>query len=181
MTEPLQAPLQCPRCDVPLFEGTRGIFTLQGCGQCGGIWLDNDASRRIVQRYEPSAAHLADLAAKNASTIGVPDTSAKCPVCSELLRRVSAPPTRIQLDVCTAHGTWFDRRELQMVMQALHAPLAPPQPLFAEEARPVVVQHVAAAPAPTAREIAAELYREQQRQENYRKTFSAVLDLLIKN
>lgn len=35
-----------------------------------------------------------------------------CPVCKEQTRRVSVPGTRHDVDVCDAHGTWFDCDEM---------------------------------------------------------------------
>jgi hypothetical protein len=35
------------------------------------------------------------------------------------MRRVSVPAARCWIDVCAAHGAWFDRWEVQVVAHAL--------------------------------------------------------------
>jgi hypothetical protein len=41
-----------------------------------------------------------------------------CPVCGAPMERSVAGQTRVELDTCRSHGTWFDRDELGRVAQA---------------------------------------------------------------
>ncbi|WP_394834618.1 zf-TFIIB domain-containing protein [Pendulispora rubella] len=112
----MEAPLVCPHCpNRPLFEGARGTVKLHGCGVCGGVWIGNELAARLLQQLEPDAVALADQAAGHGMPF--PQVSARpaCPVCGVDLRRITVHGTRTELDLCDAHGTWFDRDELQSV------------------------------------------------------------------
>jgi Zn-finger nucleic acid-binding protein len=92
--------------------------TLQGCGHCGGIFLDNDGSTYVTRRVDPEIALLADRAAMNGAgrPLDLAATLLACPACATPMSRVRA--AGIDLDVCAAHGTWFDRGELHRVIDA---------------------------------------------------------------
>jgi Zn-finger nucleic acid-binding protein len=114
--------LSCPRCNGTLFEGKAEGVTMLGCGVCGGIWLDNDGSMEITRNAHPEVMALADRARDHAVTrVDTGPTSvATCPVCKTAMRR-----TRVinvaDVDVCAAHGTWFDAGELELIARALIA------------------------------------------------------------
>jgi Zn-finger nucleic acid-binding protein len=105
----------CPRCTAVLFAAETGGVTLNGCGRCGGIWLDNEACQAVVRSYDPAVVALARRAASHA-TARPRATEIACPVCNARLQRAQAGG--IVLDVCADHGTWFDRAELELVMGA---------------------------------------------------------------
>jgi Zn-finger nucleic acid-binding protein len=45
-----------------------------------------------------------------------------CPICHELMNRVQfAKCSHIVVDVCSSHGTWFDKDELQRGVQFIRA------------------------------------------------------------
>jgi Zn-finger nucleic acid-binding protein len=118
--------LTCPRCRAPLFETRAHDVTLRGCGACGGIWLDNEGSLRIVKKCDDQVLEMVDRASRHAtSRPDVTTADLPCPVCAKAMRRVRAPRTSVDLDVCAEHGTWFDERELRIVMMAF-APRAAP-------------------------------------------------------
>ena len=138
----------CPRCRMPLFEGfTHGIMML-GCGQCGGVWLDNEASQEVVRRIDRDVTELAERVASHAKVVADarPD-KLPCPSCSRPMTRLRVPGTTIDLDVCAPHGTWFDAHELKVVALA-YAPLpAPMRPNSeAELAAYRAQQHPSASP-----------------------------------
>jgi Zn-finger nucleic acid-binding protein len=118
----------CPRCALPLVEGRAGEVVLRGCGGCGGVWLDNESARHALNEPATGAIELAKRASGRASRH--PDRVAlvRCPTCRATLGRV-AHPTGLEIDVCPAHGTWFDGDELARVLEAAHphakAPAAP--------------------------------------------------------
>ena len=176
MVESRPTEFPCPRCGVALFEGRSNDVTLCACGSCGGVWLDNEVARRLVRACPPEAERLADLAADYATVLGVPAGPADCPVCRATMRRVMVPPTSVEVDACDAHGTWFDRRELQAVVAGTPRPAPPPDALPSSPGRTFFPP----TPAPTAREIARELYAEQRRQEQSRAIVIDLFGLLTK-
>lgn len=111
----------CPRCKAALFATTVHEVTLLGCGLCGGIFLDNDGSTAVTQRVDPEIAKLADRAATRGAgrLVDLRAERVACPVCAASMSRVRAGG--IDLDVCAAHGTWFDRDELHRVIDAYAA------------------------------------------------------------
>jgi len=116
--------MPCPRCAQSLFEGRAGDVAVHGCGACGGIWLDNEGSRRITERRDARIVELAERASRHATA--KPETHASgipCPVCASAMTRVRARRAAIELDVCAAHGTWFDDHELALVARAYAQPL----------------------------------------------------------
>jgi len=119
----------CPRCQVALFAVRANYVTVQGCGVCGGIWLDNAGTIAITKTVDPQIAVLASRAEKNAALRVSPGGQRlDCPICGKQMQRVNASHLA-ELDVCPAHGTWFDPGELRRVMSAIHTkdddPLAP--------------------------------------------------------
>jgi Zn-finger nucleic acid-binding protein len=111
--------MTCPHCRVPLVAGRTISTVVQACGHCGGVWLDNAASQRILRSFDGDAVMLAHAAdahadAPYAATIGV----ALCPDCGAELQRVGVEAARAFVDICKLHGTWFNRGDLALVSQA---------------------------------------------------------------
>jgi Zn-finger nucleic acid-binding protein len=102
--------LRCPHCRRRLVSVRAGQVELAGCGSCGGIWIDNDSARRVLASPDDVVGKLADRAGTNAPNPPRRQTSPACPRCAEVLDRLASHG--IDLDVCVAHGTWFDAFEL---------------------------------------------------------------------
>jgi Zn-finger nucleic acid-binding protein len=121
----------CPRCQLDLVQATADGIAMLGCGTCGGIWLDNEGARAVVQRHHPAVEEIAKRAGAAAMRVVVDrlgQTSLlHCPVCGRDMRRVVAADVA-DIDVCVAHGTWFDAKELQRVSRKLHQPAPRPLP-----------------------------------------------------
>lgn len=109
--------LACPVCKVPFASGKTASATIQACNTCGGVWLDNELSSRIVQTVDPEAVALADEAAAHAEKETAHGELA-CPACGVTMRVVTVDVANVDLDVCPEHGTWFDRNELETVTRA---------------------------------------------------------------
>jgi Zn-finger nucleic acid-binding protein len=109
----------CPRCDLPLYEGTTSAVTLLGCGDCGGIWLDNANAQRAVASLDARVTALASRASTHARRIADRATAARCASCRAPMRRVKTTQLEVEVDVCAEHGTWFDKDELTLVLEAL--------------------------------------------------------------
>ena len=90
------------------------------CASCHGLWVDAGTFDRICTDREKQSAVLG-----NASELFRPGDRdipkvryVKCPECQELMHRVNfAKCSGIVVDVCRGHGTWFDRDELQHIVQ----------------------------------------------------------------
>ena len=108
--------LRCPLCQQRLVTARVLDVALSGCGGCGGIWIDNESARKIVEKPDAVFADLAARAAKNAKH-GRPTGLPKCPSCKVGLDRVTSQG--IELDVCSQHGTWFDVGELRRLVNSL--------------------------------------------------------------
>ncbi len=112
--------LVCPRCDVALFEGKAQETALFGCGKCGGVWLDNVGSQRLVNALDQGILSMGDRAAAVTSAAKTNTAPAiACPICREALKRSSF--SGVDLDVCAAHGTWFDRGEMRRVAEGIQS------------------------------------------------------------
>jgi Zn-finger nucleic acid-binding protein len=104
----------CPRCYVALAELGITAGTAEGCPKCSGVWLDDAAFAEVrTQLY----ARLAGTPHEDADPR--PDRSAPlaCPQCKKPMLRTRVG--HVEVDVCTGHGTWFDRDELARVAQAI--------------------------------------------------------------
>ncbi|CAN5609495.1 hypothetical protein BH09MYX1_BH09MYX1_27090 [soil metagenome] len=110
--------MPCPRCGAPLFAGKGETTTIHGCGKCGGVWLDNDASRRVVQAFDFEIVNLARRASQIGTTVD-DALAVGCPICRATLVRTIV--RGVALDVCASHGTWFDKDELRRVADAFEA------------------------------------------------------------
>lgn len=107
--------LSCPRCAAQLHLAHVSSVQLHGCGRCGGLWLDNASAARLLARSCPEIGSLADLASQNAQQHADVEGAIRCPACQQALKRVPGGDPTLLIDICEAHGTWFDRGELQQV------------------------------------------------------------------
>ena len=97
---------------------------LNGCGACGGIWVDKEGARRVVEKPYEVFADLAGRAARNATEKGKRSDAPACAVCAAALEPIVAPKVAVTLDICRAHGTWFDALELATLVHAMQNPAA---------------------------------------------------------
>lgn len=110
-------------CEAQLFAAELEGFNLAGCGACGGVWLTHGAASRVMSGRVLQASRLADqLAGKTKPNPALLAQRAHCPECRTELARVHT--VGVEIDVCAEHGTWFDRGELDRLMDAV----APPAP-----------------------------------------------------
>lgn len=115
-------PLPCPRCRNDLDATVIDKILVDVCAPCGGVWLDHNAFETLVQGRKFS-----DLSKK----LNIPgyevqpaklkqsekdELYVRCPICELFMhRRNYAKRSGIILDVCAAHGIWFDANELSRV------------------------------------------------------------------
>jgi Zn-finger nucleic acid-binding protein len=103
----------CPRCAGALERVELTDLVLGRCPQCAGVWLDNGFSSRLAGgQLSPSAL----VVSRQAPVVAAPPPSGpllQCPLCGVAMRRSLVLAARLEVDACAAHGTWFDRGELE--------------------------------------------------------------------
>lgn len=117
--QPDRAGTECPHCSGAMFQGPVGGMTVHECGTCFGLWLDRNAFDLVCRDHERQASVLADRPGETAAATwdGGPVRYRKCLVCSQLMNRTNyAQCSGVIIDVCAAHGVWFDRDELQRIV-----------------------------------------------------------------
>jgi Zn-finger nucleic acid-binding protein len=111
----------CPRCRLELKPVLIGSSNLQECPRCEGIWVDGDSLQQICSDREKQAAVLGvatPLPAPGSAGLEEKIRYLPCPACKKLMNRVNfAHCSHVIVDVCAAHGTWFDRDELRRIVE----------------------------------------------------------------
>jgi Zn-finger nucleic acid-binding protein len=129
----------CPLCGTLLAICPIPDGEMRWCGRCYGVWLDNRACRTLVadglsersrdkihwvsqQKKQPTLAPEGHGYRRRVATNAADDTRA-CPMCQGPLSfhatDSSQHGARVVLDVCPAHGTWFDQGEAWALLQAI--------------------------------------------------------------
>ena len=88
---------------------------MRGCTQCGGVWLSRVEVERLTRERDDELAKASWRAfgvVAMLSPRGDNRARLTCPECGSALTRAEIPETIYEIDVCAAHGTWFDRGEL---------------------------------------------------------------------
>lgn len=106
----------CPRCQVSMATRMVGDFNVTGCEKCGGLFIVHetfemmqDTSQRVIETGEVSKPVRIDVEKKIAYL--------RCPVCRTMMNRKNfGQISGVIVDVCGYHGTWFDRGELEKIM-----------------------------------------------------------------
>ena len=114
---------RCPRCRIPMTAVVIGNTDLIECPKCEGLWADKESVEQICADREKQSAVLG--AASHVSQESNLEEKVRylpCPVCNKLMNRVNfAHCSHVIIDVCTAHGTWFDRDELRQIVEFIRA------------------------------------------------------------
>ena len=106
-----------------MLEGQIGPLQIQQCERCHGIWLDTETFAQVCQDAGKQSAVL------GASRTWEPAADCNpmriryrtCPRCTNHMNRLNfARCSGVVVDICGAHGTWFDRDELQRIVQFIH-------------------------------------------------------------
>ena len=114
-----EAKLSCPRCKVDMPAVVIGKTNLRECPKCEGIWADTASLEQICADREQQAAVLGTAAPLPQDDNDLENVRyIPCPVCSTLMNRVNfAHCSHVVVDVCRAHGTWFDKDELRRIVE----------------------------------------------------------------
>jgi len=111
----------CPRCRHPLEAGPGDDARIHECPRCGGMFVARDALADILCRAEVGGA-LREASAPGASEARPARVLGEvryveCPLCHSSMNRVNfGKVSGVIVDVCKAHGTWFDAGELTRVV-----------------------------------------------------------------
>ncbi len=117
----------CPRCGKELRRSSATSVTIRACLSCGGAFLDNTATSRLMSLLPDDTLALAEGFDQAARRDVDTAKAIACPVCSRPMNRVHVKAAGVDIDTCAAHGTFYDRRELVTVARAckrVRAPLA---------------------------------------------------------
>ena len=107
-----------------MLRGEIGSCVLDHCGTCLGVWLDTETFKRICQDADQQTAMLgAPQMLDNLSPPQDPNIRyRKCPRCADVMQRINfARCSGVVVDVCQAHGTWFDHSELHRIIAFVRA------------------------------------------------------------
>jgi Zn-finger nucleic acid-binding protein len=114
----------CPRCDghPALTRITIGKAMLNECGKCHGLWVDKFSFEQICTDREQQAAILGP-AIKVPPPVGREKVRyIRCPECDELMQRMNfAGASGVVIDLCRQHGSWFDDKELQRIIEFIRS------------------------------------------------------------
>jgi len=114
----------CPRCKVEMEAVLIGKTHLEECPRCEGVWADADSVRKICADQEQQAAVLGMPASQAAETANIEEHIhyMPCPICKQLMNRVNfAHCSQVIVNVCSQHGTWFDKDELRRIVEFVRA------------------------------------------------------------
>jgi Zn-finger nucleic acid-binding protein len=115
----------CPRCEEnpPLRRVTIGKVMLNECEACEGYWVDKFSFEQICTDREQQAAILGP-----AIRVPLPEFKRekirylRCPECHELMQRMNfAGASGVVIDICPHHGSWFDEKELQRIIEFIRS------------------------------------------------------------
>jgi Zn-finger nucleic acid-binding protein len=113
----------CPICQIGMDTVVVGATNLRECPQCEGIWADAESLQKICADREQQAAVLGIPHSLPVDTNSLENVRyVPCPVCNKLMNRVAfAHCSGVVVDVCKAHGTWFDKDELRRIVEFIRA------------------------------------------------------------
>jgi Zn-finger nucleic acid-binding protein len=110
--------LECPRCHRALVRGGEQGEIVEVCSHCDGSFILNDALARLIEAAharEDAYGDQPDAPPKHALERDV--RYLPCPRCRETMARMNfGHRSGIMVDICRTHGTWFDRGELDAVL-----------------------------------------------------------------
>lgn len=108
----------CPRCDAPLAPRAVGDIVIDECRACHGVFLDRTAVERVVtDRRQARAEALLGALPRGEAPVASQRMYVKCPLCKTVMNRKQfALGARTIVDVCRAHGTFFDAGELPRII-----------------------------------------------------------------
>lgn len=114
----------CPRCKGQLASKELAHVIVRECEGCQGLWVDADSFQAVCEDRAKQAllSGMAKGPEVKTSASAAQVTYLPCPDCGKMMNRVNfARVSGILMDVCKAHGTWFDRDELRQTVEFIRA------------------------------------------------------------
>jgi len=114
----------CPKCaETPMHTVQVGKCHFWECPACDGMWLDATTLQQICAEKDAQAAVIGmPTAPREPMHVEANFRYVPCPVCQQLMNRVNfARMSGVIVDVCKAHGTWFDKDELRRLVEFIRA------------------------------------------------------------
>lgn len=108
--------LHCPRCAVALRERSVKDLSVVYCPDCGGAFVRREDVGRLPKKNDAELDAVAfQIRPEGMKRLFRADLapSIGCPICRAPLRREEIRFSRVQVDVCDAHGIWFDWGEMK--------------------------------------------------------------------
>lgn len=109
--------MNCPTCSQAMLVLELDQVEIDYCTSCRGIWLDSGELELLLD-----SADAAEHVLRSFREAQTDEKKRKCPICLAKMDKVHAGQTggELQLiDRCPRnHGLWFDRGELQRVLQS---------------------------------------------------------------
>jgi Zn-finger nucleic acid-binding protein len=107
----------CPRCRISLTTIVVGETDLEECARCGGMWSVVQTFERLCADAEAQAAVLTFLDQRTPVETTLKISYVPCPECEQLMNRSNfARSSGVIIDICKAHGVWFDAEELPKII-----------------------------------------------------------------
>jgi Zn-finger nucleic acid-binding protein len=114
----------CPRCrDAVLARRTFDDIAIESCPRCRGAFVDTVSFERVIRaRGEIRSLELPPDPPASAGRSADFSAYVRCPECNNLMNRYNyARISGVIVDICRAHGIWFDRAELAGVIEFVRA------------------------------------------------------------
>lgn len=111
----------CPRCGVGLNLLQIAETSLRECKKCDGLWADVETFENICAEKEKQSAVLSFIGNRVEHKLSEKVKYVACPDCKQLMNRNNfARSSGVILDICKAHGVWFDSNELPKIIEFIH-------------------------------------------------------------
>jgi Zn-finger nucleic acid-binding protein len=113
---------ECPRCKAGLSLLRIGDIGLRECQRCEGVWSDAITFENICADRESHAMVMQWSGTKHENLQKTAIQYVPCPECKKLMNRNNfARSSGVIIDICKAHGVWFDAEELPRIVEFIHA------------------------------------------------------------
>lgn len=107
----------CPDCKETLHLIEVGEHRVQECNRCGGLLVDHETLQHLTHARETEAGVSMPGQVKRRTLDGGSVRYRGCPTCASIMTpRNFGGRSGILVDVCKAHGVWFDEDELTHVL-----------------------------------------------------------------
>jgi len=107
--------MECPVCENAMITLELSDVEIDHCTNCGGIWLDAGELEQLLGDPQKAGDVLNSFKLHTASR----EKPRKCPICLKRMQKITVgqAPKAPLIDKCKkGHGLWFDKGELQNIL-----------------------------------------------------------------